>query len=80
MPTIDVIGGFRVRIYLNDHGPPHVHVANAKGDLRLYLDDFAAKYKWGRMSQADERAAIDLVRRNRKYFVSEWNRIGPKPR
>ena len=26
MPTVDRINGLRVMVYVDDHGPPHVHV------------------------------------------------------
>ena len=37
MPTVLMDGGFAVRVYLNDHSPPHVHVWKAGGWIVLTL-------------------------------------------
>ena len=34
MPTIIRVGKLRIAIYLNDHGPAHVHVVGAGGEAR----------------------------------------------
>lgn len=39
MPTILVEDGFAVRIWPNDHAPPHVHVAKGDGMARVALGD-----------------------------------------
>jgi hypothetical protein len=37
MPTIRSRSGFDVRIYFNDHAPPHVHVIHQFGEARIGL-------------------------------------------
>jgi hypothetical protein len=37
LPTVLRSAGFSVRIYLNDHAPPHVHVVGARGETRIAL-------------------------------------------
>ena len=37
MPTVLTKNGFKVRIYLNDHLPAHVHVFKAGGEAKINL-------------------------------------------
>jgi hypothetical protein len=37
MPTVLSRSGFDVRIYFNDHAPPHVHVIHQFGEARIGL-------------------------------------------
>jgi hypothetical protein len=37
MPTVLRKDGFAVRIYFNDHLPPHVHVFKGGGQVRISL-------------------------------------------
>ncbi|NJN61100.1 MAG: DUF4160 domain-containing protein [Coleofasciculaceae cyanobacterium RL_1_1] len=39
MPTILRQDGFAVRLYFNDHDPPHVHVFKAGGQAKIALGD-----------------------------------------
>jgi hypothetical protein len=77
-PTIDVARGLRVVIYSKDHPPPHVHVRNGDGELRVYLGSGLAVRKWGRMTVADARNAMALVAAKRETYRAEWDRIDPK--
>jgi hypothetical protein len=38
MPTVLRIGGLRVVIFTNDHGPAHVHVKGAEGEAVFNLN------------------------------------------
>lgn len=38
MPTVLREGGFSIRIYLDDHPPPHVHVVSASGTAKIRID------------------------------------------
>ena len=37
MPTLFSVGAYRVVIFLNDHGPPHVHALGPDGYARFAL-------------------------------------------
>lgn len=37
MPTVLHVRQLRIAIYLNDHGPPHVHVIGANGEAKIKL-------------------------------------------
>lgn len=37
MPTIAIVEGVRIIIYLNDHLPPHVHALFAEHEARLSI-------------------------------------------
>lgn len=38
MPTVLRLGAYRVMIYADDHGPPHVHVVGPEGTAAFLLD------------------------------------------
>ena len=37
MPTVHRAGNLRFMIYLEDHGPPHVHVFSAGAEAKVFL-------------------------------------------
>jgi hypothetical protein len=77
-PTIDVVHGLRVCIYTKDHEPPHVHVLNHDGEMRIDLLELSVSRAGGRMTAVAERAAVRLVRKNQMRYLREWNRIHPQ--
>ena len=38
MPTVLRILGLKVRIWTNDHGPPHVHVVGIEKEAKFWLN------------------------------------------
>jgi hypothetical protein len=38
VPTVVRDGAFSIRIYFNDHPPPHVHVVTASGTVKVRID------------------------------------------
>lgn len=39
MPTVLKKDGFNIRIYFNDHSPPHVHRLKAEGEAKVSIED-----------------------------------------
>ncbi|MBL0144355.1 MAG: DUF4160 domain-containing protein [Betaproteobacteria bacterium] len=37
MPTLFLVGPYRVMVFINDHGPAHVHAIGANGHARFRL-------------------------------------------
>ncbi len=81
MPTVLVVDGFQVRIYLapREHGPAHVHVVKAgAGEVVVNLGDEdtgAAVRNVGGMSGRDARRAFRIVEEHRQQLLDEWRRI-----
>lgn len=77
MPTVLRERGFEVRIYLNDHPPPHVHVFRAAGEVVINLGEGQMPPQVREnlsMSRADERRALELVAIHHDELVSAWRR------
>jgi Domain of unknown function (DUF4160) len=76
MPTVLQIDGFEVMIYPNDHGPPHVHVFRAEGEVIINIGDSTVRDAW-EMKAKDIRRAQELVEQNREFLMEEWDRLHP---
>lgn len=75
MPTILLEGGFAVRIYPNDHAPPHVHVVKGDGTARVALGDEMARPRLltaAGMSRSDAARALRLVARHQALCLRRW--------
>lgn len=44
MPTLIRQDGFDVRMYFDDHDPPHVHVFKAGGQAKITIDEKWEEY------------------------------------
>ena len=78
MPTVFVAAGFAVRIYPNDHGPPHVHVWRAGGWIALTLPSDRAGVSVLRtrgMKHADMVGAVRIVEENASILWGAWRRF-----
>lgn len=78
MPTVLRQEGFEVRIYFDDHEPPHVHVIKAGEEIVVNLGDETTK-PWIRenkgMRQKDMRGALRIVAEYQPHLIAEWRRI-----
>ena len=73
MPVVLRVHGFTVRIYLppREHGPAHVHVFKAGGEVVIALAPVAVRDAAG-MSDRDVRAAVRLVWEHWDDLMSAW--------
>lgn len=77
MPTVLRVGGFRVVIFLppREHGPPHVHVRNASGEVVI---EFATASKGQMIRDVSEMRAGDvakafwIVEEHSDYLLECW--------
>lgn len=79
MPTIYRDGSFRVIVFpgSREHGPPHVHVFSATGEVVVLLGDDAVGPSFREvrgMREPDARRALRLVEANQQEFLREWRR------
>jgi hypothetical protein len=75
MPTLHREGGFSVRMYPNDHRPPHVHVLNADGMARIALGDSRTApsvISNSGMRDADVRRAYGIVAGRQAQLIAAW--------
>lgn len=77
MVTIHREHGFRFVIYVDDHGPAHVHV-RGDGEMKVFirgeggLPDIA--YSVG-VKTRDRRRVMDVVHERQEQFLSHWAEI-----
>ena len=78
MATIIRRARFRVMIFTNDHGPPHVHAFKAGTEAVIELSPIAIRDSY-RVSRVDVRGAVNLVAANREQLIQTWKEIhGPQ--
>jgi hypothetical protein len=82
MPTILRHRGLSVRIYPNDHTPPHVHVVSASGVARIALgegDDRPRLLTVVGMTRAEAADALRLVAASREICLWRWRQFHGEP-
>lgn len=78
MPTILRSAGLSVRIYLNDHAPPHVHVISARGETRIALgDDRVGPFHLTivGLTRSEAATALRLVAGNIELCRARWKDV-----
>ena len=79
MPTVLRINGFAVKIFLppREHGPPHVHVLNAGGEVIVELglrgNGCLLKEAYG-MNSRDIVRAFRIVEEYSDALFERWNK------
>ena len=71
MPTVLRRNGFSVRMYFNDHGPPHVHVVRDRGEAQIALAPVTLLSVQG-MKLAEASKARQVVAENRDFLLRKW--------
>jgi hypothetical protein len=75
MPTLLRQNGFEVRMYFDDHDPPHVHVFKAGGQAKVALgdsDEVPSLIMVQGMSAKEAKAAVSIVAANQIYLLEQW--------
>ena len=78
MPTVHREEGYAIRIYTDDHPPPHVHVRKGSGGAKIQLDDGAGEPMviWHEgLKESEKVRAFRLVVRHREKLLTEWRKI-----
>ncbi len=73
MPTLVAIGRLRIRMYLNDHNPPHFHILTP--DHAAVVSIETLEILAGYLPASDLRVALRWARENRELLIHEWNRL-----
>jgi hypothetical protein len=76
VPTVLDEQGVRGMLYVDDHDPPHVHCFVGDGELVVAFEPaVAVREAHGRLTGAERRRVLDLVRTNRGYLLRRWREI-----
>lgn len=71
------IGNATIRVYANDHLPPHFHVEAPDDDAQIEIASL--KLLAGSLPGGSTGRAIrNWIEEHRAEIVTEWNRINPK--
>jgi Domain of unknown function (DUF4160) len=70
------IGKIIIRIYADDHPPPHFHVKSPSFEAIIDIETLAVSR--GAISVQARGAVMQWIKANRAAIVKEWNRINPR--
>jgi hypothetical protein len=78
MPTVHRAGNLRFVVFLDDHGPPHVHVFSDGGEAKVLLGspDERPTLVWARGLRRGSlrRAMLETLARRAKLLAA-WRRV-----
>lgn len=77
MPTVLTLDGFAVRVYPNDHGPPHVHIWKADGWVVVSLplrDGPVRALRASGMREPDIMRSLRIVEAHATELWTAWRR------
>ena len=81
MPTLLLEGGFKFRVFLRDHNPPHIHVVKGKATVVISLGDNKTRPRihqnYG-MQPRDIRKALKITAENQNTFLTQWRKYHGK--
>jgi hypothetical protein len=78
MPTISWFFGIAIRMYFNDHNPPHFHAVHDREEAVIAIETGAIVE--GRLSPNARRLVQEWALRHREELMDNWNRARPGTR
>ena len=73
MPTLVRLGRVSIRVFYNDHAPPHFHVATPDGGVLVRIETLTVIA--GMIRRTDLELALEWARGNMDLIRAEW-RLG----
>ncbi|KDE34229.1 hypothetical protein AW40_23455 [Kosakonia radicincitans UMEnt01/12] len=76
MPVILRLNGFKFFFYSNEGNPlepAHIHVRNADGEAKFWLEDAVTLSRNDGFDVRTLRALTKMVEDNQSFFVEAWN-------
>ena len=73
MPTIKILPGCQIKIYLADHNPPHVHVWAAGMTAKVEIETGA--FLTGALDHKARRAVRRWLAANQDFAMEQWRKI-----
>lgn len=81
MPTISRFLGLMLRMFFNDHDPPHVHAVDKNGEVIYDLSAKILKVRGKGISSEKNAVVVAWIILRREQLVENWRlvRCGQKP-
>ncbi|HXT05551.1 MAG TPA: DUF4160 domain-containing protein [Roseiarcus sp.] len=73
MPTLARLGNIQIRIFAEDHVPPHFHVVTSDGEVMVRIADLQVHE--GSIDRKSLRTAIEWAAQNIALLEAEWSRL-----
>ena len=73
MPTIAKLGNVVIRVFADDHNPPHFHAVTPDHAATILISDLAMAA--GTMDRRSLQAATEWAARNKELLIDEWTRL-----
>lgn len=72
MPTVLTVAGLRLRIYTQDHQPPHIHVIGAEGAAKLTIGEHPKVMENRGLRPAEVRLALATISVEAERLMDVW--------
>ena len=76
MPTLQKLGAASVRMYADDHHPPHFHIVGPDFQVQVKLSDFAILAGQARARQIA--GALAWARENQTMLAETWAKLNER--
>ena len=76
LAKVHTIGKTEIRVYANDHLPPHFHIVNPDFEALIVIEDFSLYA--GFLKGTAGKDAMEWARANVSMIKAEWNRINAR--
>jgi Domain of unknown function (DUF4160) len=76
MGKVHTIGKTEIRVYPNDHLPPHFHIIHPDFEALIEIETFAT-YR-GALKGSAGKSAFEWAKANVQVIKAEWNRLHPR--
>lgn len=73
MGKLHTVGKVSVRVYANDHLPPHFHIVGVDAEALIVIATLTVY-----AGTVPSKAALDWAAANPDAIRAEWNRINPR--
>ncbi|MBZ3693982.1 DUF4160 domain-containing protein [Phyllobacterium calauticae] len=73
MPTIARIGKILIRMFADDHNPPHFHVVTPDYQALIRISDFSTIGGW--VPSSIRQTALQWASQNKERLEREWDRL-----
>lgn len=75
MPVFEMVNGWAITIYLNDHNPIHFHAKKAGVSVRVFLNGTFEVEGHAKISPADRNRLLKFARDNQTKIEEFWNEL-----
>ena len=76
MPILQSFGSVSVRMYADDHRPPHFHIVGADFQVLVRISDLAVVA--GEAPASDIAEALDWARREQEKLALKWAELNER--